>query len=195
MVSIDYNWCEHLDCSTKFPQPDLGGHIASYRFDNKASVAILVELAKRIENPVSEICPIGSTKEEVGGCGALYFTNNEPVDAIVALEIAPLSSEYDVIDGPDPVIYAQDGFGVYHDGLNDRIAAAAKQAGVALQRSIVNDFGSDASIVMKNGHAPRGACLAFPTHNTHGYEIASLTAIGNCVAILEHFCKEDLSRW
>lgn len=173
----------------------LGGHIASYTLDNKASVAILIELAKRIENPVSEICLIGSTKEEVGGCGALYFTNNETVDAIIALEIAPLSSEYDVVDGASPVIYAQDGFGVYHDGLNDRIAAAAKQVGVTLQRSVVNDFGSDASIVMKNGHAPRGACLAFPTHNTHGYEIASLAAIANCIAVLEQLCREDLSQW
>jgi len=173
----------------------LGEYIASYTLDNKASVAILIELAKRIKSPVSEICLIGSTKEEVGGCGALYFTNHESVDAIIALEIAPMSSEYDVVDGPDPVIYAQDGYGIYHEELNARIAHAARQAGVALQQSVVNDFGSDASIAMKNGHAPRGACLAFPTHNTHGYEIASLAAIANCITVLEQLCCEDISRW
>lgn len=173
----------------------LGNHIASYTLDNKASVAILIELASRIKNPVSEICLIGSTKEEVGGCGALYFTHHEPVDAIVALEIAPLAGEYDIVDGPDPVIYDQDGYGIYHPGLNARILAAAKDAGVTVQQSVVSDFGSDASIAMKNGHAPRGACLAFPTQNTHGYEIASLAAIANCAAVLEHLCRQDLSRW
>ncbi|RQP05901.1 MAG: M42 family peptidase [Paracoccus sp. BP8] len=173
----------------------LGDHIAGYTLDNKASVAILIELARRIRNPVSEICLVFSSMEEVGACGALYFTRNEPVDAIIALEIAPLSDEYDIVDGPDPVIYAQDGYGLYHEGLNGRIAAAASRAGVGLQRSVVHDFGSDASIVMRNGHAPRGACLAFPTQNTHGYEIARLAAIRNCVAVLAELCKEDLSKW
>lgn len=173
----------------------LGGHIASYTLDNKASVAILIELAKRISKPVSEICLIGSTMEEVGAYGAMYFTKDQSVDAIIALEIAPLSSEYDIVDGPDPVIYSQDGYGIYHEGLNDRIVAAAKQAGITLQRSMVSHFGSDASIVMKNGHAPRGACLAFPTQNTHGYEIASFAAIRNCVTVLDQLCKQDLSRW
>jgi putative aminopeptidase FrvX len=170
----------------------LGDHIASYTLDNKASLAILIELAKCVKSPVPAVILIGSTKEEVGACGALYFTNQERVDAIIALEIAPLSSEYDIVDGPDPVIYAQDAHGVYHDQLNELIIAAARQQRITLQHSVVNDFGSDASIAMKLGHAPRGACLGFPTQNTHGYEIASLLAIENCVVVLEELCRRDL---
>jgi putative aminopeptidase FrvX len=37
----------------------------------------------------------------------------------------------------------------------------------------------------------RAACLAFPTQNTHGYEIAHLGAIDNCLKILESYCQID----
>ena len=62
-------------------------------------------------------------------------------------------------------------------------------AGVPVQLAAIDGFGSDASIAMKFGHVARGACLSFPTHNTHGYEIAHLGAIANCITLLESFCQ------
>ena len=50
--------------------------------------------------------------------------------------------------------------------------------------------GSDGSIAMKYGHVGRAACLGFPTQNTHGYEIAHLGAIENCIAVLCAYCEE-----
>lgn len=168
-------------------------HVASYTLDNKASLAILIELAGRIKNPPSEICLVATTKEEIGASGALYFTHREHADAMIALEIAPLAIEYDIMDSAQPVIYSQDGFGLYHDQLNAVIIEAARTAGIRLQYSAVNGFGSDASISTKAGHVPRGACLAFPTENTHGYEIARLSAIENCISTLEAVCKHDFA--
>jgi len=51
--------------------------------------------------------------------------------------------------------------------------------------------GRDASIAMKFGHVARAACLGFPTENTHGYEIAHLGAIANCIRLLQGFCQTD----
>ncbi len=42
---------------------------------------------------------------------------------------------------------------------------------------------------MKFGNVPRVACLAFPTQNTHGFEIAHLGAISNCIDLLKVFCE------
>lgn len=44
---------------------------------------------------------------------------------------------------------------------------------------------------MKFGHVARTACLAFPTQNTHGYEIAHLGAIANCIDLLKAFCENE----
>jgi len=167
----------------------LKNHIASYTLDNKASVAILLSLAERLKNPPVTVYLVASAKEEVGAVGALYFSQNQPLEAMIALEICPLSSEYPLEDSAAPVLLAQDAYGIYDEGLNAEIAQAAQNASVLLQHAVLSGFGSDASIAMKFGHVARGACLSFPTQNTHGYEIAHLGAIANCVEILEAYCN------
>jgi len=63
-------------------------HIASYTLDNKASVAILLALAGNHEASVDTYL-VASAKEEVGAIGALYFSQQQRLDAIIALEICP----------------------------------------------------------------------------------------------------------
>jgi len=74
--------------------------------------------------------------------------------------------------------------------LNAQLRAAAAAAAVEVQLAVISGFGSDASIAMKFGHVARAACLAFPTQNTHGFEIAHLGAIGNCASILKAYCEQ-----
>lgn len=44
---------------------------------------------------------------------------------------------------------------------------------------------------MKFEHVGRAGCLAFPTQNTHAYEIAHLEAIANCIDLLKTFCETE----
>ncbi|BAY09730.1 M42 family metallopeptidase [Calothrix sp. NIES-2098] len=169
----------------------LKDHIASYTLDNKASLAILLALAQRVKQPTVDVYLVASAKEEVGAIGALYFTQNQVLDALIALEICPLSSEYPVEDGKSPVILSQDAYGMYDETLNRQLRHCAKQRDIPVQLTILSQFGSDASIAMKFGHVGRAACLAFPTQNTHGYEIAHLGAIANCIDLLTAFCETD----
>jgi putative aminopeptidase FrvX len=169
----------------------LKDYIASYTLDNKASVAILLALAEQLKTPAVDTYLVASAKEEVGAIGALYFTQNQPLDALIALEICPLSSEYPIADGEAPVLLSQDSYGMYDEGLNWELRQAAKASGVPLQLAILSKFGSDASIAMKFGHVARAACLSFPTQNTHGYEIAHLGAIANCIHLLNAYCQTE----
>jgi putative aminopeptidase FrvX len=163
----------------------LGDHIASYTLDNKASLAILLALAEQVTAPPIDVYLVASAKEEVGALGALYFSQRQRIDQLIALEICPLSEEYPLKDSPAPVLLSQDGYGLYDEGLNQDIRTAAQQVAIPLQLATISGFGSDASIAMKLGHVARGACLAFATQNTHGYEIAYLAAIRNCCEVLK----------
>ncbi len=168
----------------------LKDYIASYTLDNKASVTILLALAQYLKDPPVSIYLVASAKEEVGAIGALYFTQNQTLDALIALEICPLAEEYPIKDSEIPVLLAQDSYGIYDEGLNREIQqAAAKQLNLPIQHAAISGFGSDASIAMKFGHVARAACLGFPTQNTHGYEIAHLGAIANCIRILMSYCS------
>jgi putative aminopeptidase FrvX len=170
----------------------LKDYIASYTLDNKASVAILLALAQQIKQPPVDVYLVASAKEEVGAVGALFFTQNQVLDALIALEICPLASEYPIEDGKSPVILSQDAYGLYDETLNSQLRHCANQRDIAVQLAVLSQFGSDASIAMKFGHVGRAACLAFPTQNTHGYEIAHLGAIANCIDLLTAFCQTEL---
>ncbi|MEL6939829.1 MAG: M42 family peptidase [Cyanobacteria bacterium J06598_1] len=172
----------------------LGDHIASYTLDNKASLAILLALAETVKEPPVDVYLVASAKEEVGAVGALYFTQRQKFDQLIALEICPLSEEYPIANGPAPTLFSQDGYGIYDEGLNQEIIAAASLANIPFQVAAISGFGSDASIAMRMGHVARGACLAFPTENTHGYEIAHLGAIRNCYHILQAVIASFRSR-
>ncbi len=164
--------------------------MGSYTLDNKASVAILLALAECLKEPAVNVYLVASAKEEVGAIGALYFSQRQPLEALIALEICPIAPEYPIEDGENPVLLVQDGYGIYDEGLNGELRAAADRAGVEVQLATISGFGSDASIAMKFGHVARAACLSFPTQNTHGFEIAHLGAIDNCARILKAYCDQ-----
>lgn len=168
----------------------MGDYIASYTLDNKASVAILLLLSQRLQTPPVTVYLVASAKEEVGAVGALYFTQRQRLEALVALEICPLSEEYPVVAGDQPVLLVQDGYGLYDEGLNWQIRQTANALKLPLQLTTLSGFGSDGSIAMKFGHVSRAACLSFPTQNTHGFEIAHLGEIARCADILERFCND-----
>ncbi len=167
----------------------LGAYIASYTLDNKASLAVLLALAERLKLPPVDVYLVASAKEEVGAIGAMYFSQAKRVEALVALEICPKSSEYPIENDEVPVLLSQDGYGLYDEGLNRVLVKSAAQVGFAVQHAVLSQFGSDGSIAMKMGHVAMAACLSFPTENTHGYEIANLAAIDACIPILECFCS------
>ncbi|MBD2101534.1 M42 family metallopeptidase [Leptolyngbya sp. FACHB-261] len=168
-----------------------GAYIASYTLDNKAAVAILLALAEQIQSPRYDVYLVASAKEEVGAIGVLHFTQRQKIDELIALEVCPIAPEYPVQAGEAPVLLSQDGYGVYDEQLNQRLREAAQQQGVPLQLAVLSGFGSDGSIAMKSGHVARSACLGFPTENTHGYEIAHLGAISNCIQLLRAYCEGE----
>jgi putative aminopeptidase FrvX len=169
----------------------LGDYIASYTLDNKASIAILLALAATVKQPSCDFYLVASAKEEVGAIGALYFTQRQRLDALIALEICPLSSEYPIQDGVSPVLLSQDGYGLYDEDLNAEIRKAASRCQIPLQLAAISGFGSDGSIAMKFGHVARAACLSFPTQNTPGYEIAHLQGMMNCIQVLQAYCEGE----
>ncbi|MBD3880218.1 M42 family peptidase [Phormidium tenue FACHB-886] len=167
-------------------------YIASYTLDNKASIAILLALAETLKQPSVDVYLVASAKEEIGAIGAMYFTQRQHLEALIALEICPLAQEYPIEPGVTPVLLSQDGYGLYDEDLNFKIRQVAAQKFIPLQLATISGFGSDGSIAMKFGHVPRAACLSFPTHNTHGYEIAHLGAISHCIDLLHAYCEGEI---
>lgn len=116
-------------------------------------------------------------------------SQQQRLDALIALEICPLAPEYPLEPGAMPVILSQDGYGIYDETLNGQLRQVAQKLAMPVQLATLSGFGSDASIAMKFGHVARAACKSVSHENTHGYEIAHLGAIAGCVQLLQAFCE------
>ena len=166
---------------------DDGEYVACHALDDKVAVAMLLELAGRLDAPNRPLDLVFTTREEVGCQGSQYYARSTDAVAIVALEVVPVAKEYAIEPGPDPVIIRADSYAPLDDGLSWELADAAAAAGVTVHHAVVTRYGSDASSSLDSGRVPRSACLAAATENTHGFEIAHLDAIDGCVRILHNW--------
>jgi putative aminopeptidase FrvX len=166
---------------------DDGEYVACHALDDKVAVAMLLELAGRLDAPNRPLELVFTTREEVGCQGSQYYARSTDAVAIVALEVVPVAKEYAIEPGPDPVIIRADSYAPLDDGLSWELADAAAAAGVTVHHAAVTRYGSDASSSLDSGRVPRSACLAAATENTHGFEIAHLDAIDGCVRILHNW--------
>jgi putative aminopeptidase FrvX len=164
-----------------------GEYAASYAIDDKGSVAGLLALAGLLDEPACDVELVFTAREEIGCHGAAFYAERTDAEAAVAFEVTPVAAEYSITAGPDPVLIAGDSHGPLHDGLGRELAAAAGGIGLTMRHAVVARFGSDASHVLSAGNVARTACLAFATENTHGFEIAHLDGIANCVRVLERW--------
>jgi putative aminopeptidase FrvX len=164
-----------------------GEYVASYAIDDKGAVAGLLALAGLIAEPRCDVELVFTAREEIGCHGASYYAERTEAEAVIAFEVTPVAKEYGIDAGPDPVLVAGDSHGPLHDGLGRELTRAATAAGLSMRHAVLSGFGSDASRVLSAGNVARTACLAFATENTHGFEIAHLDGIANCVTVLDRW--------
>ncbi|SDB57440.1 M42 family metallopeptidase [Bauldia litoralis] len=161
--------------------------IAGYALDNRASMAVLLLAMTHLGRPRFDTIFAFTSKEELGGVGALHlFSYKHPTD-VIALEILPESEQCEVSKRHAPHLLVRDGHGIYDDRLNREIFSRGSLHGIEINYAILARGGSDGSIAMKYGAVPRAANLCMPTSNSHGFEITSLRAIISTFKVLQSF--------
>jgi len=167
------------------------GIVCGYGLDDKAGVAVLLELIHhwQSEPPARPLCLGFTTNEEPGCSGGVYLCRSLDIEEFLAVEIAPLAEEYDVAFDDRPVVLFKDGVQPYDAQLSWRLVDAIASLGMEPQRQLVRSFGSEPSAAAKIGVAARAACIGFPTRNTHGYEMTRLGALEQTVRAVAAFVE------
>jgi len=168
-------------------------YVCGYALDDKAAVVILLILAKKLKEtpPIHDVCIAITSREEAGVSGGAYISRHLDPFNFIAVEIVPVVEEYPLKMNGQPVVLFKDGIYHYHPELTRDLISAGKRCNIECQTAVIRSFGSDASVTAKEGLSGRSACIGFPTENTHGYEIAQLTALENCVSVLfDYFTHE-----
>jgi len=182
-----------LSRSLKTPR-QMGDYICGYNLDCRAGIAIMLEVARhlKVDPPPVDVFLIASSEEEIGAQGAVYSIGQTPAQTAVALDIAPVAKEYQILNSGDPVLLYGDGQGVYHERSLRHLEGLATELGFKAQPAVVTSYGSDASIAKKMGSAGRSICIAYPGENTHGFEICSSEGIVNSARLLLAYLMNPL---
>ncbi len=167
------------------------GFIGGYALDDKAGVAVLIACARHIKRRKLRLPgPVyfaATAEEEVGAAGGAFLVRKLGVETIIAVETGPAEKEYDVANNEKPVVWYKDSGYLYHKGLSDRLCQTAERLRIGAQKAAYTNAGTDASYAHRYGLLGRCACLAFPTQNTHGFEMASIAGIVNTARVLTEY--------
>jgi putative aminopeptidase FrvX len=128
-----------------------------------------------------------TTKEEETNAGAQYAARTLPGDIAIAVEVGPVTTEYDTTLSADPIVLMGDEKGYYTKSVSDDLLHAAERCGLTPQPAVMPGFASDASAVLGSGASARAGCIAIPTENTHGYEMVLRNSMDACARTLAEY--------
>jgi len=169
----------------------IGDCICGWALDDKGAVAVLLaglkEFRSRELTPKSDLY-FGITSYEEGAAAAGSYMGREyKLGTLLAIEIGPAEKEYDVTNCEKPIVLYKDSGHLYDKDLADEFCDIASDLGIGAQPATVSSFGSEASYAKKNGQVGRAGCIAFPTQNSHGYEMSNIDGMLNCAKLLAEY--------
>ncbi|ALC80643.1 MULTISPECIES: M42 family metallopeptidase [Bacillus] len=170
------------------------GFIKSRHLDDKASVALLLQLIKQIKSE-SEPLPytthfLISNNEEIGYGGNSNITP-ETVEYLAvdmgAIGDGQTTDEYTVS------ICVKDSSGPYHYGLRKHLVQLAKQHDIGYKLDIYPYYGSDASAAIRAGHDIVHGLIGPGIDSSHAFERTHQQSLENSGKLLYHYVYSKMA--
>ncbi|WP_432351992.1 M42 family metallopeptidase [Sporosarcina sp. A2] len=172
------------------------GFIKSRHLDDKASVAILLQLVKQIHEekislPYTTHFLI-SNNEEIGYGG----NSNIPEETVeyLAVDMGAMGDGQST-DEFTVSICAKDASGPYHLGLRNSLVDLAKQHDIAYKLDIYPYYGSDASAAIKAGHDIIHGLIGPGIDSSHAFERTHEESLACTLQLLYHYVQSDMQRY
>src|SRR5699024_5247306 len=165
------------------------GFIKSRFLDDKASVAVLVNLIKAIKagnvTPKTNLQFIFTVYEEVGH-GAAYLP--EEVSELLAVDMGCIGEDLDCTEF-DVSICAKDSSGPYDYDMVSNLIEYAKDEDLDYAVDIYPMYGSDASAALSGGANIKAALIGPGVANSHGMERTHIDALLNTYKLLVKYIE------
>jgi putative aminopeptidase FrvX len=169
------------------------GYIKSRHLDDKASVAILLQLIKQLKTEKIQLPYtthfLISNNEEIGYGGNSNITP-ETVEYLAvdmgAMGDGQSTDEYTVS------ICAKDASGPYHYELRKHLVQLAEANKIEYKLDIYPYYGSDASAAIRSGHDIVHGLIGPGIDSSHAFERTHQSSIENTAKLLYHYVQSDL---
>lgn len=169
------------------------GFIKSRHLDDKASVAILLQLIKQVKTENIELPYtthfLISNNEEIGYGGNSNITP-ETVEYLAvdmgAMGDGQSTDEYTVS------ICVKDASGPYHYELRKRLTQLAIEKEIGYKLDIYPFYGSDASAAIRSGHDIIHGLIGPGIDSSHAFERTHMDSIENTARLLYHYVQSEM---
>ncbi len=170
------------------------GFIKSRHLDDKASVALLLNLIRKLSTESIELPYtthfLISNNEEIGYGG----NSNIPTETVEYLAVdmgaigdGQATDEYTVS------ICAKDSSGPYHYGLRKKLVDLAKQHKIEYKVDIYPYYGSDASAAIRSGHDLVHGLIGPGIDASHAFERTHTTSLEHTANLLYYYVQSRMT--
>lgn len=180
------------------PMQDLGQRLVAKSMDNRISVAVLIEVLRKLKKSPHELNFVFTTQEEVGVRGATTAAYGVDPDLGIAVDVTltgdtPKGVRMEVKLGKGPAVKVKDG-GMLSDPRVVRwMAATAEAAKIPFQMEILEAGSTDArAIQLTRAGVPVG-CISIPCRYVHTpSEMVDFNDVQNAVALLVELLSKPI---
>jgi len=182
--------------------------IAGYSLDNLVALTALLSLSEKISknlinefgylNKSYDLYIVATTREEIGTEGALYFSRNNPINEIVALDIGivsdfkgAVSSDISIEGGPVIVWQEGGGKGIFDYTLCKKFVNVAEKKEIKYQEGVLEFYGSDAGTAQK-WLGISSILIGIPIKYSHNVpEVSNLNSIEQAAELVYQYLRDQ----
>lgn len=151
---------------------ELGNRLLAKALDDRAGVAVLIEVMRQLENTPNEIYFVFSTQEEVGVRGATTSAYAIEPEIGVAVDVTgsgdtPHGSKIEVALGKGPAIKVRDQSVLSDPRIVRWMEATARQAEIPYQIEVLELGGTDTKAIQLSRAGVPAGCLSIPARYVH----------------------------
>lgn len=181
------------------PFEDLGNRLIAKSMDDRISVAVLIDVLKKVKNSPHELYFVFSTQEEVGLRGATTAAYGIDPDLGIAVDVTltgdtPRGTLMDVKLGAGPAIKIKDGGMLSDPRLVEVMVQCAKQLNIPYQLEILLGGTTDAKAMQISKAGMPASCVSIPTRYVHSpSEMVDFNDVENAVKLLTKLISEPIN--
>jgi tetrahedral aminopeptidase len=195
---IDVGASSREDCPIKvgdiavFDRPflDLGDRLVAKAMDDRISVAVQIEVLRRLENTPHEVFFVFSVQEEVGLRGATTAAYGADPDLGISIDVTrtgdtPKGVKMEVSLGKGPAVKVRDGRMLSDPRVVRLMVETAERAGLPYQMEVLEGGTTDAAAIQLTRAGVPVGCVSIPCRYVHSpSEMVDYRDVQNAVNLL-----------
>jgi putative aminopeptidase FrvX len=174
-------------------QVNPSGYIKSRHLDDKAAVAVLLELIKQVKQ--ENLTLPYTTHFLVSNAEEIYYGGNSNITPetveYLALDLG-VTGDGQTSDEKSVSICAKDMSGPYHYQLRNHLIQLAEENGISYKVDIYPNYGSDAAAAIRSGYDIVHGLIGPGVDASHAYERTHISAIENTAKLLYHYIQSKM---